>query len=131
MRPVLGLFRIGLPHMINENNTLDDADDEDDDDFLIELDDDAAYWNDEYVLVPEQEWEDWTKAQGLIKKNPGLFLMKVIGYTPKKFRDIEEWATESCEKPWKRIDWSGSCAYTVIIGFESSFDAVHYQLRWT
>ena len=101
-------------------------DDEEDD-----LDDDEAYWADEFVLVPDQDWEDWLAAQNLQKKHPGLILMKVTGYTPKKFREIEEWAEEYCLGSWKKIEWYGTCAYTVIIGFKNSIDAVYYKLRWT
>ena len=109
---------------------------EDEDACLIDDDEDDeeyedVYWSDgSEVLVADQDWEDWKKAKSLEVLHPGFILMKIKGYSPKKFREIEEWAEEFCSEEWKRVEWTGHCAYTVMIGFRSDIDAVHYQLRF-
>lgn len=100
-------------------------DDEDDEDY------DDLYWSDgTEMLVADQHWEDWKKAKGLEEKHPGFILMKVKGYNPSRFKEIAEWCEENATEEWKRIEWTGHCAYTVMVGFRSYIDAVHYQLRW-
>ncbi len=129
---LLAFFRIGTPEMTisttlppeDEDACLID-DDEDDDEY-----DDWYYSDSSPVMVADQDWEDWKRAKELGTKHPGLILMKIKGYSPAKFREIEEWAEEFTPGRWKRIEWSGSCAYTVMIGFTSEIDAVHYQLRF-
>lgn len=119
--------------MTNPNNLPAEDEDacliDDEDDWDEEFDD--LYYSDHSeVLVADQDWEDWKKARDLEDKHPGFILMKIKGYNPTRFKEIAEWCDENATEEWQRIEWTGHCAYTVMVGFRSYIDAVHYQLRW-
>lgn len=108
-----------------EGEAVPDDEDEDDEDWDDHLDN----WDNDR-LVPDQQWEDVLKVRGIRGKHPDLHLMKVTGYTATRFSQIAEWCEEFCTGQWKKIEWSGNCSYTVIVGFEKSIDAIYYKLRW-
>lgn len=76
------------------------------------------------------DWEDSVAIAKLREQHPGWLFMKIVGYTPHKFTQIEEWCRDNCQHKYKKINWSSGCAMTVAVAFEHFTDAIIYKLAW-
>ena len=82
------------------------------------------------TLIRDDKWEDLLAFRGIRDKYPVHYIMKVVGYSYKKFDEIKEWCEEACEGDWQEVGWSTGCSSTVAVAFTNPSDAVLYKLRF-
>lgn len=83
-------------------------------------------------LFEDDEWEDNEFESRMRKEYPGWYLVKLPGFTARKFEAVKEWLNDDNIQfgQYSTVGWSSNCSYSVGVVFESGKDAMIFKIRW-